>query len=576
MNPAVVSISAASSQKLSPHFFKPRHTAAMELKTKNYETFTVGKAEFQGAANARPALPGDIVYFDGNKVADIMNRAEHSGLVGVLEMGSQTRYGFTSRGAPLYLFTPWNEAYPPFYVATTNTEYTKNVLAVVDFENWLPIMNCPRGSCRRIIGECGTLEAESEALLLHVSPKPWRKQPPLAPPRAPLSLTVVNPTNRGVTFHVDPEGCRDIDDAITIRKLAPASYDIRIHITDVGSYILENRWLLEAANRGQTIYKNGRVVAGMFPPSVEEQLSLLPFHKRRSITMSFKFNDGDIDHIKWTQEVIEITESYTYETVKDSDHAFILKDVASTLARHDLDDPHDWIAQLMLFYNKEAAAILKTGAIGILRRHSPPDMDRLARMEGIDGVPLFIAYSAGEYCAASEKNTTHWGVSGEYCHASSPIRRWADCVNQLALLELVFGCPPIYAHSTDTAKLNRLAKAARAYERDTQFIEMILDPGKRQEAVRGVVIQLNEGNVRVWVDAWKRIIKAVMPTDGWSFPIKDGDVVEARIFYDANRRNWKRKIVFSLSLVADKIEEVDDDMGRCENEFQRMLNVTSI
>ena len=503
----------------------------MELKTKNYETFTVGKTEFQGAANARPALPGDTVYFDGNRVVDVMNRADHTGIIGVLEMGSNTRYGFTSRGAPLYLFTPWNEAYPPFYVATTNTEYTKNVLAVVDFENWLPIMNCPRGSCRRIIGECGVLAAESEALLYHVSPKPWRKQlPPLAPPRAPLNLTVISAANRGVTFHVDPEGCRDIDDAITIRKLAPASYDIRIHIADVASYILGNRWLLEAANRGQTIYKNGRVAAGMFPPSVEEQLSLLPFHKRRSITMSFKFNDGDIDHIRWVQEEIEVTESYTYETVKESDHAFILKDVASTLARHELDDPHDWIAQLMLFYNKQAAAILKNGGIGILRRHSAPDMDRMARLEGIEGVPLFIAYSAGEYCAASEENTIHWGISdGQYCHASSPIRRWADCVNQLALLELSFGCPPIYAHTTDPAQLNRTAKAARAYERDTHFIEMILDPVKRQEVVSGVVIQLNERDVRVWVDAWKRIIKVVKPTDGWSFPVKDGVVVEVSI-----------------------------------------------
>ena len=94
--------------------------------------------------------------------------------------------------------------------------------------------------------------------------------------------------------------------------------------------------------------------------------------------------------------------------------------------------------------------------------------------------------------------------------------------------------------------------------------------------MRGIVIQLNEGNVRVWVDAWKRIIKVIMPTDGWSFPIQDGDVVEVRIFYDANRRNWKRKIVFGLRLVAGKIEEADDDMARCENEFQRMLNVTPI
>ena len=351
------------------------------LLSKRYETFEVGSVKFEGAGNARPALPGDRVVVEQGRVVSLVERADHTGLVGVLEVASSTRYGFTARGTPIYLFVPWNKDYPPFYVGSTYTDRSQNILVIVDLEHWDASANCPRGSCRRVIGPCGDIDAEEAALLCHACPKPW-KTARLPILDAPLPPREGGSKYTGPTFHVDPPGCRDIDDAISITKTGN-TIDLRIHITDVGSYLVTNPWLTKAATLGQTLYKDGRVVAGMFPAPVEEALSLLPFSPRMTLTLHIIFEDVEgmliVRSKEWLQEEIEVKESYTYESIKMSDYAELLKEVTSALSYRSLEDPHEWIEQLMLTYNMEVAAILKKAGRGILRRHSPPRRAPLAR-----------------------------------------------------------------------------------------------------------------------------------------------------------------------------------------------------
>ena len=86
------------------------------LETKNYETFRIGDTIITDAKTVRTALPGDLVAVDGAGHIVIERRAKHTALVGTIEMASCVKYGFTSRGIPIYLFVPWKESYPPFYV----------------------------------------------------------------------------------------------------------------------------------------------------------------------------------------------------------------------------------------------------------------------------------------------------------------------------------------------------------------------------------------------------------------------------------------------------------------------------
>ena len=80
------------------------------LSTQNYEQFQIKTdsgeilLEFEGAGKANKALPGDLVRWSTETGSCVcLKRASHKSIVGVLELNSKTKYGMTSRGAPLYL-----------------------------------------------------------------------------------------------------------------------------------------------------------------------------------------------------------------------------------------------------------------------------------------------------------------------------------------------------------------------------------------------------------------------------------------------------------------------------------------
>ncbi|OPJ84954.1 helicase with zinc finger domain 2 [Patagioenas fasciata monilis] len=89
-----------------------------------------------------------------------------------------------------------------------------------------------------------------------------------------------------VTFTVDPQGARDLDDAITVRDLG-CHYEIGIHIADVASVIPKGSALdLEAKKRGVTYYAPTQEPLCMFPPHISQDVcSLLPQKERRVVSL---------------------------------------------------------------------------------------------------------------------------------------------------------------------------------------------------------------------------------------------------------------------------------------------------
>ncbi|NXP02449.1 HELZ2 Helicase, partial [Thinocorus orbignyianus] len=89
-----------------------------------------------------------------------------------------------------------------------------------------------------------------------------------------------------LTFTVDPQGARDLDDAISVRDLG-RQYEIGIHIADVAGIIPKGSALdLEAKKRGVTYYAPNQEPLCMFPPHISQDVcSLLPQKDRRVISL---------------------------------------------------------------------------------------------------------------------------------------------------------------------------------------------------------------------------------------------------------------------------------------------------
>ncbi|XP_050763426.1 helicase with zinc finger domain 2 [Gymnogyps californianus] len=119
-----------------------------------------------------------------------------------------------------------------------------------------------------------------------------------------------------VTFTVDPQGARDLDDAVSVRDLG-RHYEIGIHIADVAGIIPKGSALdLEAKKRGVTYYAPNQEPLCMFPPHISQDVcSLLPQKDRRVISLFVTVEKETDEMLKevFTISVIRSDRQLSYE-----------------------------------------------------------------------------------------------------------------------------------------------------------------------------------------------------------------------------------------------------------------------
>jgi hypothetical protein len=446
---------------------------------------------------------------------------------GVIHLTSKTIYGFTSRMTPIYAFQPFDDSIKPFLVGCSEKDKSRNVLAVCKCVSETGV-KIRKGFVEQIIGKCGILSKEEEAILWRYAPVRWK--------RDECDIRIPSFENHPLldvpTINIDPPGCRDIDDCVSIWNEDDKTH-VAITIADVHEWIECNPRLIEKASQiGQTFYNDGKVVIPMLPPVLSENYcSLIPGERRLGVTLQFEWDGKLIQNLHLKQATIINKRSYTYDDVKEANDfpVSILKEVASWLAGHETNDPHEWIEQLMLFYNRETAELLEKYEKGIWRGHSEPDHQKLSKFREFGVGIEFLAQKAAVY---TNKPSKHWGLGDvSYCHASSPIRRWADVVNQSVLKKrdvLPF----------DILHLNTMSKNAKQYERDMFFMNALAF--SEHHELTCTSIDTNEKRTRMWCPEWKRII--TIP----NVKIDEGKSVNVQYFLEYNHINWKKRLVFRV------------------------------
>ena len=491
----------------------------MELKTKDYKHFTAGEYVFIDACKA---LPGDLVDIIDGKCL-LIKRIKHE-IVGTLELNSKTKYGITAKGYPIYLFLPAHRHYPPFIVGSSHKDCSQNVMAVINFDSWTD--NLPRGSLVRIIGPCSSLAVHEEALMIAYNPYKM-------PKNLEIELETTDFINRSPcpenTFNIDPEGCVDIDDVISL-----TDSQLWITIADVDERVSPGSPAdIYAALQGQTVYKNGKAIQPMLPYELSEnRCSLQPGVLRPGVSLILSFNplNYTIQSMEWRMTCVFNKKAYDYDTFKvegekDGINLRGLQILAEGILGEKTDDPHRWIEAFMLKYNLEAARILCEIEEGILRKHSGVDHSKWTSYVALNKDLGFLASHAAVYCNVYDPDPKHVGIGHIYCHASSPIRRYADLVNQRIIKEAISGCERYINPNIEW--LNKRQKDIKRYERDSFFLQNL---GKGQ--IHAVVL-----GKKIWVEEWKRLVS-------WKNDLEPGSRITLDYFVNPNVRHWKERIVY--------------------------------
>lgn len=529
-------------------------------------------------------MPGDRIAANGT-----CQRSKQVPLVGIVHLTNRTRYGFSSRGVPLYLFYPLDAGYPPMIVGSKASTST-NQFGVALFESWdTGKSKWPRAALQRLLGPVGSPEIEMAALKQRICI-------PDSPSVSTLSYTfptddVTPQTSWDVSFNIDPAGCRDVDDAISWRTLDSQhpTVEFAIHIADVSQFVGIQTPLDDSARRhGQTVYFHGKPCDPMLPAVLSEDTASLLSDGKARPTLALIWTLQQDSSGAWKAagnpqfrcDLLANQQTFSYDTIHDSPHAAPLRAFLEAIWGVCLppEDSHKWIEVAMILYNRHVARILAANGRGLLRRHagiSSAAFETLAFQTGCPEI-AWLGYSAGEYTSgaaaeADSDSVAHAGL-GEavYCHATSPLRRYADLVNQRALKGILFGyslesSEPERNLEELAAILNDREKAVKAFEREVWCLESLRS--NEISETEGFILGWKQSahdptsvRVSIYCPLWKRTVKVgffweaatsdeeicLKPRDSSAAWIANrGQKVRVRAFTDLRSAQWSERFVFS-------------------------------
>jgi len=122
------------------------------------------------------------------------------------------------------------------------------------------------------------------------------------------------------TFTIDPNGSKELDDAIHFRDLGDSQVEIGIHVTDVAHFVKANSLVdREAKKRGTGVYLMNRTV-NMLPPKLSQEICCLnPGEDRYTVSVIFKVNSATgrvVDEETWVgKAVIKSSGKLSYDEV---------------------------------------------------------------------------------------------------------------------------------------------------------------------------------------------------------------------------------------------------------------------
>ncbi|XP_032198846.1 DIS3-like exonuclease 1 isoform X3 [Mustela erminea] len=171
------------------------------------------------------------------------------------------------KNAQKILVTPWDNRIPKIRISTQQTEALQDFRVVVRIDSWESTSLYPNGHFVRVLGRIGDLEGEIATILVEnsISVVPFSEaqmcEMPVNTPENPWKVSPEEERERKdlrethLVFSIDPKGCEDVDDTLSVRTLANGNLELGVHIADVTHFVPPNSYIdIEARTRAITYY----------------------------------------------------------------------------------------------------------------------------------------------------------------------------------------------------------------------------------------------------------------------------------------------------------------------------------
>lgn len=495
---------------------------------------------------------GDLVEIDKHTNLKLLYRdsQKFKNIVGVLHTSSKIMHGLDKKGHMIYIFRPIDMSFPEFIVASKLNNQLKNHWVVIDYLDWNK--KRPRGAIVSIIGQVDDYEIEQKALIKYHRPISISQKRFINEVSAIKELYDTNVWKEGrqivydYTVSIDPIGCRDIDDALSLSKISDSIYRLGIHISDVSQWVKIGSSLdKNAGNVGATLYCGNNDNIPMWPRELSDSLfSLLPNNERPALSIFVEYDttNGTIilknniiktiitnkNQLDYSNNSIQTEKNIEWNILQH-----IVNVLRSKMGYNATEDSHEWIETFMIHYNIIIAENFKHNNAIYRNQSIRHDDDYPPKLQ-------FLLWDSASYSSISNEHSC-LGIT-KYTHATSPIRRYADFLVQKIIIDNIIVPEDVIE------KLNTLQKQDKKFYRDAFYLDAIYNTNER--IVNGILLEdavdnINNSKLNIYIKEWRCKIKITILHCNHK-PMKKFDSVRLEYYIYPNTIQWKKRIIFGI------------------------------
>ena len=344
-------------------------------------------------------------------------------MIGILKLNSKIQYGKSRNSIPYCLFIPNNNKNNQKNILVASNLKKKTYIdhfIIIDIinENDKNII----GIIKKNIGPVNDYSSNKKFILFKNNII-----------KNNISYTITphnhhNKNNINFTYSIDPKNSKDIDDAFSF-------YDdiLEIHITDLTNLNIDFNQLLQTSF---TFYDDNNI--NMLPNELsEDKYSLIENNDRHTISLIINFTSKEY---YFKKQIINVNKNLSYEeadTLISNNNTWKNLVDKSNIFFTNIYDSHTLIEQFMIFYNSKFNELL-------INKNFPIRIHKGLKIinNKINDQKLIkkICYHSATYTPNNHNYDFHEGLQiYKYTHASSPLRRIIDLINQnIAYNDLVF------------------------------------------------------------------------------------------------------------------------------------------
>ncbi|MDO5665866.1 MAG: ribonuclease R [Bacteroidia bacterium] len=271
--------------------------------------------------NSKHAMNGDRVRV---QLLAKRKRADTEGTVIEILERAQTRFVGVLEVQKHFAFLVMDSKFlaNDIFVPTDELNGAKNGdKVVVEIVEWPEKANNPVGKVIDILGKPGDNTTEMHAILAQYDlPYKYPEKVEKAADLIAAEITEKDLAKREdfrnvFTITIDPKDAKDFDDALSLRKLSPTSWEVGVHIADVTHYVKQGDIIdKEAEARATSVYLVDRTIP-MLPEKLSNGLcSLRPKEDKLCFSVIFELNEqAEIKKSRIVRTVINSDSRLTYE-----------------------------------------------------------------------------------------------------------------------------------------------------------------------------------------------------------------------------------------------------------------------